>query len=938
MAMAMGSSGSNLDVPIASGIRAVFEAGFLNDSFSGVKPTDTIFKTLSLQDAIIIANEQSGDGAENGQYHDNAALYVGSNRVGIRSPAVPGADLNVRGNLACTSGNIVMYATGSESDITERPGSNSVVLSHSNIALYQNGRTHAFLDTRGAAHAKALLVNESMSPFLQRAHGAAAFGNSDSRPRSNVRAKIKSASKDGDAIVAIFHVDSNIAINAFDCSREGDAYKIGDYAYQIVKNPEIDWDELLMTVRLMDITQDQSDGDDNPNIDPAFGKAEASGDKILHMEKVASLIRPDHVERETSPPGDFDNALYAFSHDASSTSVDYAPDQNGTLVLTCDDGRFSRALLLRGTTVSVGEDMGVFRVENARVKDTSSSLDEDNTVYEIHLRAVDGRSLESYSGIAYDAFSEAIDQADNSIMPSLHACFIEPEPENIVLTQVQAKFKPDFRVFEIEQDVFTEPLHRFLNNVDQMSGNPVRAIVFSSDPSRTQIPIHASYKDGSKVYLETYPSGESVYTNLGIDIDSESSTDVTCLMSGFPLRVTGVRAMSDLHVEVRGAQFTPAATKRALQRVIYDASRLMSRGEVELIISDAVHSRQWVLCNVNDETNTLMLRRKDGGILEAADLNDEERFIYFTPVVKTRPLRLAYERQPGGMTVNAGLSVSNEKSQDTARACPCPEDVALNVFGNIAVDGSLQIMNDSIDKEWALKMNDKGGLVFGKNAACIMSESNVDFVNDARFGGEVIAHRFKTTSDERIKNDIRSHTEEEGYTDHAFLEDFMRIPVKRYSYVGEGRGAPRRHTGVVAQELARNLTEAVSTTEGYLPLSRDPDYRGVTIIFDSEGKGTIDRSQKTGSEIDIKEGRVLVCSDRTRMHVTRVIRATYGHALESIVAQQEEDGKTVRSTRKEVMFQSCPDMLVVDHFEVLYRTVAALQSLVRTLFPERIET
>jgi len=942
------------DIVAASGVRAVFETGIQNDAFSDVQSTDVIFKTLSSRDALVFANDfPDVTSSSSPPYASPAGLYVGSNRVGVRTPAREGTALDVRGNLACSDGNLVITSSGAADDDYR------VTASHSNfVASREEGDVaDVYVDARGLVRCTTNVFSDGMIVL-----------NTPPSVARVLSVFVSSATAETASYMSMsLDLSSNLVVNDLDCARAGDVYTVGNTTYEMKEDARVDADQRTLTVVMRNLS-----GHDT-TVDPVLSRAEAASDdqseRFVKMRKMASMTRPLQSETRFAS-GAFEDAKFAFKCSAANTSVEYHEVQDGLLVLTCRDDRFSSASRLRGRAVEAGHSDGVFLVEEVRLRGAP------DLEYDMYLRAVDGRAVESFSEKAYDSFAEAVLQADEDIMPALHACSVAPHPADVELTQVRVTFKPDFRVFEVLLDAFSEPLSRLLNPVDVSGGNPVRALRFASDASATLIPIKAAYKDDEKVYLETYPSGADAFEGSSVQLLPEAedeSADLTCVMTGFPLRIEAAEALDAAHLVLRGEQFTPEPTRRALRRVRYDGSKLRSRGEVYVVISDAEQTRQWVVCHINDEENALVLRRKDGLPLETADLNGEARFVYITPIIVPRPTTLLRASQPAGMVVEGGLcvgrgaldappdaytSIVNTSAPGTeADASDNIKAASLSVAGDVALDGKLRFLRSDVatDDTVEMRMNGKGELVFGRKTApsCLLGTSSVAFPKDAVFGGQALARRFKTTSDSRLKERVATLAQE-GMDDVSLLRDFMRIPVKRYSFCDEDSNS--RHTGVIAQELLHVVSDSnsladdvVSRTQGRIPLRST-----VKLCFDEDGSAVTPLSDVLSLyERDVQQYNshggvfeVVVCGGGERERaaagaggdsVSHISVKTIAppHASFAVLTavwfdvHKGVEGRSVRSASLNIVAKICDDLLVVDNAEILYRTVAAVQSLAR---------
>lgn len=803
----VGANPSTTTAP--TGISAVWETGLINEEFARVRPSDTVLRTLNADDSIILGNAPV---RPTHAYAYAPAAFVTSNTVGIRRPASTGAEFDVAGTMACESGGLVLYAEGRARDIVHRTGE-CISMSHSNLTASRDDAPQLTIDSRGMLRTRSILGAGEYAPVGDIIQG--------------VRVRVASRVSAQEIRVA-FVFDDHVATNDFDCSVAGDVYVTEDDAAYYVKDASVDhgagtlvflWGALV--------------GSSAP-LASSLSHAASTSSATTSLRRYRLIAGPN-AEGNDADAGAFESespllfggghsfltAPYSFGFAASTTSVKLHDASDGTLVLRCTDDRlFSRSSLMTGRAVRIGNVLGIYYVTSASPVMTGSAA--PPYTYEVTLRSADGRSSPHTSmEKAFDAFSDAISKGDDVLMPDLVPCAVEPYPADLELTQLCVSFHENYNMFEVRRDVFSEPLHRYLNDISQLSGNYVRGVRFATDPTHTVIPVCAAYKDADKVYLETYPSGTQTYLKLKADgyldlpttlsaasSSSTTSWHITCVLSGFPFRVTNVTSHGAYHLVLHGEQFTPRPTKRAIRRAKRVASKIRSLGETEMSISDGQKTRQWVLCHFNQDVNVLTLRRKDGKPLSTSDLNADPRFLYVTPVVVPHPTTMTTDAQPAGAVVESTLSVGSPAT------CPPVSGAALNVYGDTYLDGAVRFMHPGTTDVWPLYFTHDRKLVSGSgDGACVLTDSNATFSKDVHAGGDVSARRFLFASDMRWKKDVVAADAELGDA-AAFLTSFARIPVRRFSYVSDDdeqcKEKRRRHTGVIAQELSTLLPDAVS--------------------------------------------------------------------------------------------------------------------------------
>lgn len=838
---------------VDAGVHAVFESGVYNDTFAFVKPTDFVIRCLSSNENVVIGNGSPHASAS--PYDANAGLYVSDNRVGIRKIPTTDACLDVKGGaIACENDGLVLYASSNENDVSNRVG-NCLSASHSNVMLTSNSVINSYMDANGSWQSISGEFGDIMVPLF-----------------SDVPVSVKGLDlKDGiDGLrEMVLHIASDyspdVSLFDIDCSRVGNIYKIGRTHYICSASSKVDASSIssssnIVSMRLKNVI---GHGDD-VRVDPVLsamtggggGSGAASSIKVnlsrfrkIHsgVQDTAGASSPVHsYEEEGCEAGSLSLEPYRIFPRAVDSEIRL---EDGKIVLTCNDDNLWKMRLLRGTLVAVGHKYGLYYVSDASVKMQGSSS------FELKLFPVDGRT-ESTTISAKNRFSDAIAASDEENMPRLYPCANTPSPADIVLTQTNTTFSEGSRCFFMRNDVFGEPLSRILNDITEVanSGNPVRCIRFASDPTRTSIPVVSCFvNEDDLICIQTNGEGSAKFVALGLNLSGMTSVDVTCALTGFPFSLTGSSISSDArYITLRGPQFPRQDTKEAIVRAIKDDSRERSRGDMQLVVSDGVRTIQWIVCDVNDTANRIVLRKRDGTSVSHNDLSPSpNRIIYMIPVSIPRPTTISSEKQPDALVVHSSMCVGgfDKWSEKTVRHIPSMSPVrkregdAFNLFGNMFMDGNLYLADNGSDKEWTIGATSTGGLLFGftgddasynhsppppcHTTAMYISpgpETNLMVSGGLHARGDVLAARFKQASDARLKTNVRDIRDGRN-TSRSLLHDFSSedLSIKRYTMLGDvpwQRDHEEDRVGVIAQDVERMFPESVSYTEAMVPMRR----------------------------------------------------------------------------------------------------------------------
>jgi hypothetical protein len=919
------------------GARAVFESGLINDAYSDVKTTDVVLKTLLSTDNIIFANAPEND--QNPPYSLEAALYLASNRVGIKKIPTDGADLDVRGTLACCDKGVVLYRSDRPQDVLNRTG-DCVAASHSNISVSRDGFTTIHLDNRGNVAAEALLGSEHMVPL---------YKNESISLRSFQ--VLNASDPETKTISVVFNID-NATSNApsFDCSSAGDVLSIGNSVYELTRDAIVDISNGSLQVQMRNLSHDSF----GTYVDPAIVNAAnvvsgGSGSPIdvSRYRRVASIPKQQQqqnndiqrFESEGGQYGSFSLRSFGFVSKAADTQVDI---ENGYLVLSFDNEHYWRARLMRRKFLAVGYSIGVFFVEDV------FNVLQGTQQYKMRLFPIDGSQSSILLQRAFDAFSSAINSADDTAMPEFHPCQVDPSPDDLVITQVQASFSSSFKRFEIALDVYSEPLSRLLNHEDDVAnggGNLVRAIRFVNVSDSKEIPITASYITDTSVVLVTNDTGAQTFSALAYDPSSASSSDIACVLTGYAFRVTDVSAVSSHHIAIQGEQFTRASTKTAVRRIRYRDSSLRSRGDVHAVVSDGNRTEQWTLCYHNDDVNKLVLRKRNGNMILSSDLLTTSRFVYIIPVITPQPTTVSNEDQPAGLVLHSSLCVGSSET------CPPRQTVdgdVLNVFGNAFIEGSLSLAHPAVGEAWRAEVSSDGTLKFKHGhdiTAMTLSDTEISFKQDLRTSANVYATRFNSTSDARLKENIVPLDDN--------LAKFMSIPLKQFSYVeeeDEDETPPLMRTGLLAQNLSESFPSCVSKIRGFVPIRPK-----IVLKFDKYGRALLD---DVNPFVDITKGDVFsvvsITHDPAKISSSTTIRITFSSKEAEAEEGEEEEvlkkmplscyvkaafinGEEVTNAVVSLVSRLCDDVHVVDNGELLFQTMGALQSLARIVLTSTLK-
>eukprot|EP00698_Gefionella_okellyi_P019377 TRINITY_DN5931_c0_g1_i2.p1 TRINITY_DN5931_c0_g1~~TRINITY_DN5931_c0_g1_i2.p1 ORF type:complete len:1266 (+),score=261.70 TRINITY_DN5931_c0_g1_i2:58-3855(+) len=112
--------------------------------------------------------------------------------------------------------------------------------------------------------------------------------------------------------------------------------------------------------------------------------------------------------------------------------------------------------------------------------------------------------------------------------------------------------------------------------------------------------------------------------------------------------------------------------------------------------------------------------------------------------------------------------------------------------------------------------------------------------------GQVVAQSFLTISDARLKEDIRSLTDETG---SSIVEKFARIGAYVYTYKNELSGADNKeHIGLLAQEVLREFPQAVICgSDGYMAVDYSQMIAPLIAVINELSRG-LDGIQQTQVE------------------------------------------------------------------------------------------
>lgn len=911
---------------------AFLEAGALSaPDYAGLYADDAILRTARPTDALLLATAPVTSNA-----NVDAALYIADNRAGVRRRAHDPADLDVAGTCG-VSGNLIAYADPASLS-TARGG--CVALSHSNVVAGTGADARVYVDARGTTTTERALAREyaraleTDAPFVLPVAGA------------GIRAA------DGALYVDFAPgASADLAGPGLDCAVPGDVYRIGESVYAVragsgFLRPENDDDDATTTSNFQLRCEDVSG--EGTVVDGRLRALVQAGDPVP-FQRFAPERRDAH-EFEF-PAGSVQLKAVQRAPRAASTQVSKEDQSDALLSLTSED-RDAWRVPRPGTLVLVGDAAGVFVVERTAFATVSPTV-----AHETVLRPLDGRAG-GFLDAAFTRFSDAIAAGDDAAMPALFPAERGvPSAAELALSEVTLELN-NSGVLEIAQDVFSEPLWKVLNPASVHgagdAGNYVRAVRFqnvASLDSHRAFAVKASYRDDSAglAYLVLHDDAASALaTALGGGALSASPRDLVCETTGAPFHAKKVHAIDGTYAVYRSSPFPPAVTKTVLRRARRETRKPRSRGATELVLSDGRATRQWIVCDVDDaNVDRFVVRRKDGAPLDpGTDVVDVERFVYIAAVFVDMPSTVSASAQPGGVVIEDALRVGHG-----ARVA---RDAALAVHGSCAVvDAPLRMYSAEVAAPWTVQNarvadseapSPEGALVFthpppgsgsGSNsnaAAMTLTRGAARFAGDVNApSGAVRARTFEYTSDARVKCDVRELDEDARA---RCLAGVARLPLKTFRYLDDE--ASRAHTGALAQDVARIFPNAVRRIRDVRPLRS-----ALVLRFGAASAGAVvprtDLSRAGLGVGDVSAGAQFEawCS-RARTHAeVRVVRTSPlpDKSALAVFAHYVQNDAPCRDVALEIRSRVVPDMHVVDHGEMTYTTLAALQSVLRAQGP-----
>lgn len=911
-----------------AGVNGLFEPGKFNYTFDLVKPADVVFSSLKIDEGLVMGTGREAS-STSPSYSTLAGLYVSDNRVGVRKTPVAGASLDVGGGGAIGGGRegLVLYAdasNASDGGVLRRAG-DCLSACHSNLMLSSNAEVNAYADAKGAWHSRAGVFEDVLVPVHLGARAALVDYQVDNPADPSARVLR--------ARFATNHRSPEITAIGLDCATTGDVFRIGNTTYTCSAASRID--EVTQTASLS--LRDTIGSGRHTSVDESLRKAAEKGassppeDREVRVSRFRKTF--DHsaaqqgYEAEDGQFGSLSLAPFRLSPRAADTQ---ARLEDGRIVLDIDDGDLWKARLLLGVPVALGDALGVYYVTSARAQQVQGG-----TAYAVELFPLDGRSEETTSS-ARDRLQDAIDAGSEEDMPHLFPSDLSSSPGDIELTQTRTSFSTGTQTFVMQDDVFSEPLGRFLNDLDDVpnGGNPVRHIRFAADAASTRIPIIACYKHDGAIRLRTSDAGAAAFQATGLDLDAMSSVNLNCALSGFPFSLTDVSVSADArYLVLHGPQFTRQETKEALLSVRADDSRLRTRGEKQLVVSDGPKTTQWLVCDVNPEANRVAMRKKSGADVAQSDVTSVPRTIYVCPVQSRRPTAIAERDQPEALAVHASLCVGGGDSTVPTRS---HRNDAFNLFGNMFTDGCVYMADPSANEEWRVGATRSGGFEIAvdrgggekgdaHDTALYITPGGQNHVMcsaNLHARGDVLAARFKQASDARLKTRVRDIRAGRA---RSLLDDFAgrELSVMRYEMIGDGdEGGECERVGLLAQQAERLFPEAVSSSRALVPMRRA--VRFVRTMNSAEDPWYAAVYEDNGSKAsnEFREGDVFSSEQQQR-------RTRVSAKLDTGEMMLLHDDKSKSSVC--ARWREADDVRMIQSDALLYYTMATVQDLLRSL-------
>ena len=936
----MTTTSSNTNAILSdAGVHGLFEPGKLIDTFEFVKPADVVFSTLKVDDGIVISTGREASSTAP-PYSIPAGLYVSDNRVGVRKIPFTGTSLDVGGGGAIGGGGegMVLYSNDYSNvggTVLRRVG-DCLSACHSNLMLSSNAQVNAYADAKGAWQSRAGVFEDVHVPVQLDAKAAV------------VDYQVSNASDPSARILDVRfqtnHRSAEITALGLDCATPGDVFRIGNTMYVCASASWIDEVAQTMSLGLRDAIGDGK----HTTVDEYLQKAVAQGSSAPPQDREVKVSRFrktfEHVittapfEAEDGQFSSLSLEPFQFSPRAADTQVRL---EDGRIILEIDDGDLWKARLLLGNTVDVGEALGVYYVTSAQAQQVQGG-----TAYDVELYPLDGRS-ETTTASARNRIRDAIDAGNEDEMPRLFPNEMSPVPEDIVLTQTSTLFSTGTQTFVMQDDVFSEPLGRFLNDVDLVpdGGNPVRHVRFAADASSTRIPIVACYKHDGAIRLRTSDAGAAAFQATGLDLASMSSVDVRCTLSGFPFSLTDVSVSADSrYIVLRGPQFTRQETKEALLSVRSDDSKLRTRGRKQLVVSDGPKTTQWLVCDVNPDANRVVMRKKSGAAVGQSDVTSVPRTIYVCPIQTRLPTTITERDQPEALVVNASLCVGGRDSAVPTRSHGKGD--AFNLFGNMFTDGGIFMADPHTDEQWRVGVTRSGGFEIAVDrrsdnfdTALYITPGGKNHLTcsaDLHARGDVYAARFKQASDVRLKKSLRDIREGRK---RSLLDDFAgnELSVMRYQMIGK-EGEDER-IGLLAQQAERLFPEAVSSSRALVPMRRavrfvrldrnlsNSDEAWCSAIYEDDG---------SDASNDFVEGDEFSSEPPPRQRSVRV--SVKKSTLFLLTSKEGRDGRDDDKNDARALpvaitarWREADDVRMIQSDTLLYYTMATVQDLLRSL-------
>lgn len=296
-------------------------------------------------------------------------------------------------------------------------------------------------------------------------------------------------------------------------------------------------------------------------------------------------------------------------------------------------------------------------------------------------------------------------------------------------------------------------------------------------------------------YYKPGPSDTVVIDTFGVndDIFTVMRQDVSYTLKGIPLVVESVTRISDVV-----AEFELSSSFELTNIQTYEGHYLywIDNGLPNGFVMQCNRAREDVMSGhyqfMVSDTSTVSNILDDG----AAYFYEPGRVVYIIPFKYTNHVRV------GDFTHNVYLPYSMSIGTYKAREL-------LTVKGEASCVGNINLYNHLNDqlRENKFTISYNNSRVLNLNDDVKISPDNVLVLKPLEVNGTVTAVDYIKYSDARLKTEIEDTSEESD------LHRLLNVDVKTFKL----RGAKKRSTGIIAQDIIKTYPEAISKTIDIVP-------------------------------------------------------------------------------------------------------------------------